>query len=109
MDEYYDESYEMNGDMDGVDQVSEYDLLMEALNSVEMEINRYVDVIEFLWNEKVMPFIESTDCSILEKISRSDYRKFYDMMYNQPIYLELIDSCKKIQNKLDILNKHTDM
>ena len=105
----YDDSYDMNGDMDDIDQVSEHDLLIEALNSVEMEINRYADVVEYLWNEKVKPFIESNDCSILEQIYCSDHRKFYEMMYSQPIYIELIDSCKKIRNKLDILNKLANM
>jgi len=101
MEEYYDEDY----DVDAENYTSEYELLIEAYNNVLTEINRYTDVVEYLWNEKVIPFIESNDCSILEQISRSNYRKFNEMMFSQPIYLELIASYKKIQKKIDILNK----
>lgn len=104
MEDLYDESYEQYNDMDNEEYVDEYDLLMEALSNVEMSIIRYVDMLDHIWNNRIIPFIESDDCSIMER-TRSDSRNFYTMMYNQPIYIEMTDSRKKIQSKLEQYKK----
>jgi len=104
MEDHYNESYDTN-DMNDEDYVDEYDLLTEALNNVERSISRYVDLLDSIWNTRIIPFIESDDCTIMERVNRSDSRNFYTMMYNQPIYIEMTDSRKKIQNKLEQYKK----
>lgn len=101
MEDPYDESNEHNNLMTDNEYVDEYDLLMEALNNVEMSLIRYMERLYHIWNDRIIPFIESADCSIMERLNRSDSRNFYTMMYNQPIYIEMVCSHKKIQNKLE--------
>lgn len=83
---------------------SESELLHWASYEMEYEMSRYTEMLEYLWNEKVIPFIESTDCNILERLTRNDYRKFCKMMYKQPIYRKMVENYKKINRKLAVLS-----
>jgi hypothetical protein len=93
----FDNSVKNNGPKKGLISInSEIKLIDNTLANLADSMYKYIHNVKDLWNTEMKPFIESTDCLILEKLSSSDYYKFIDYMCEHKVYRLMVTSQKRL-------------
>lgn len=57
-----------------------------ALDDVQKSMSNYINNVNSLWHKIIHPFIQSTDCVTLGKLTSYDYDKFLGFMMKQNTY-----------------------
>lgn len=68
-------------------------------------INDYTKGVDILWENKILPFVHSNDCSIMDGLmdSRSGYKKFNELMTSTSKFKIIIVSHKRLWNRYNFL------
>lgn len=76
------------------------EVLMENIEFLEKELDRFEKSVKNIWLIKVLPYINNPNRKILNNLTENDYNKFLLFMtQNSPVH-------KKIEEKLKMLNKY---
>lgn len=77
---------------------NEFDI-NEIINDLENQINMFDEMIDILWNNVMVKYIENGN--LLDKLSSNDKDKFYKyMLKNSKVINDLYNSYNKMQIKL---------
>ena len=75
------------------DEIKRIEYTLEKLSET---VYNYMLRVKNMWDAEIQPFIESSDCLILENLSRSDYKRFRDFMCEQKPYRLMMVSQKRL-------------
>jgi hypothetical protein len=84
--------------------VEEMELIQKKLEYLEQEQNIYNDLVKQMW-ESIEDFSQSSDCAILQKLSRHDQQKFYNMICSQKHPKILAVAQTRLIKRLEYLTK----
>lgn len=76
-----------------------------SIHHLNKSMQKYIDDSKYLWDETVLPFIESADCNTLHNLRHDDYDKFIKFMMEQHTYKLMIESKKRLIKRKEYLNK----
>jgi hypothetical protein len=79
--------------------LDEINLIEAVINTLETTIEKYVDDVRNIWDEVIVPFMESADCATMEYLQGSDCRKFMNFMTKQKTYCIMVGSHKRLMKK----------
>lgn len=78
---------EMNDDELYSDEINaEFENLDIAIDNLYMEMNRYENNVLYIWEEIIIPFINSSDCLTLQYLTNNHYKNFLHFMLKQSTY-----------------------
>jgi hypothetical protein len=75
------------------DEIKRIEYTLEKLSET---VYNYMLRVKNMWDAEIQPFIESSDCFILENLSQSDYKRFRDFMCEQKPYRLMMVSQKRL-------------
>jgi phenylacetate-coenzyme A ligase PaaK-like adenylate-forming protein len=78
-------------------------VISEEIDFIKNELDKFDENIRILWEETLMPYINSHNKEILTNMSEFDNYKFYKFMYeNSPVYKKLMKKLKILENLKNI-------
>lgn len=103
---------ETDNDYDGESESMHYDIALEydttyaALRALSDTMNKYINDCMVIWNNEIVPFMNSNDCYVLDKINIRDYTKFVELMKTQKTYKLMTISKQRLEQRLEYLRKN---
>jgi hypothetical protein len=86
---------------------------MDALKIIEMSINRlennmmkYTDDLKYIWETKIEPFVNSTDCNI-DFNHKFTFDNFHEFMLTQKTYGFMLLAHKRLTEQRQFLRENT--
>lgn len=84
----------------------ELDMINTALIDLDNEIAKYHNNVLHIWKNKIVPFMDSTDCVTLNKLTDRDYDKFLELMMRQSSFKYMINSRQNLVNRQQYILKN---
>lgn len=84
----------------------EYDTTYATLKGVIDTMNKYINDAIMIWNTEIVPFMNSNDCYVLDKLNNRDYNKFIEFMKTQKTYKLMTISKQRLEQRLDYLKNN---
>ena len=82
----------------------ELDMIQNTLNYLIEEQDNYSALVEYMW-DSMEEFTQTPDCAILQKLSRHDQQKFFDLMNSQKHPKMLAVAKRRLTNRYEYLTQ----
>lgn len=84
----------------------EYDTTYIALKEIIDTMNKYINDTLMIWNTEIIPFMDSNDCYVLDKLNNNDCDKFIDFMKTQKTYTLMTIAKHRLEQRLEYLKNN---
>ena len=79
--------------------IRELEMIEKTIERLMYEIDRYYEVISWIWDDILVPFMHSNDCNTMRYLSESDKWVFEKYMTSQPIFSVITTSMQKLRTR----------
>jgi hypothetical protein len=83
----------------GSNAIKELELIHGSIDRLAKEIDRYYGVIQGIWYDILLPFINSDDCFTLRYLSDYDYWIFEEFMTSQSVFKVMCASMQRLRER----------
>jgi len=77
-------------------------IIESSINRLEMNMQKYSDDLKYIWDNKIEPFINSTDCNINFNHD-FNFDNFHNFMLSQQTYKFMLFAHKKLIEQQNLL------
>ena len=103
----YDENYDINEKNIIIVNKNSYLTEINNINSIlfnlEMSMNKYIEDSKKIWDHEFIPFLNSSDCLILQNINENEYSTFINFMIEQKTFRLMLNASIRLKNRLQYL------
>ena len=78
-----------------------------SINRLEMNMQKYTDDLKYIWDTKIEPFINSTDCNINFN-QEFTFDNFHNFMLSQKTYKFMLLAYKKLIEQKNMLRPDSE-